>query len=177
MESFNPLVTASSLSQLSEDLTHLSEQRQKFLRFALGSQDRGLLPLEQVVEVLSVSIGDILPLPQMPSCVLGIYNWRGKMLWLIDLNHLVDYPALRSPSGKSPLMAMVIQINGQSMGLVVQYVKDIELYDPEQLQKANVDVFPPRLLPFVKGYLASANGIVLDTEAIARYPLWQVYQS
>lgn len=178
MESFNRLETTSSLSQLSDDLTNLSVQHhQKFLRFALGSQDRGLLPLEQIAEVLSVTIGEILPLPQMPSCVLGIYNWRGKMLWLIDLNNLVDYPPLRSPARESPLMAMVIQINGQSMGLVVQYVKDIELYDPEQFQKASIDVFPPRLLPFVKGYLPSANGIVLDTQAIARYPLWQIHQS
>lgn len=176
MESFNPLVTTSSLSQLTDDLT-MSEHDQKFLRFALGSQDRGLLPLEQVAEVLSVSIGEILPVPQMPSCVLGIYNWRGKMLWLIDLNHLVDYPAKRSPARESPLMSIVIQLNGQSMGLVVQDVKDIELHDPEQLQKASVDVFPPRLLPFVKGYLPSANGIVLDTQAIAGYPLWQVHQS
>lgn len=177
MESFNPLVTTNSLSQLTNDLT-LSQNSQKFLRFALGFQDRGLLPLEQIAEVLSVSIVDILPVPEMPSCVLGIYNWRGKMLWLIDLNHLIDYPPLRSQHKHAePPMAIVIQINGQSMGLVVPYVKDIELHNPDQLQRASNEVFSPRLLPFVKGYLPGANGIVLDTQAIARCPLWQVHRS
>lgn len=174
MESFNPHLTITSLSQLTSDLK--VSQREKFLRFALGSQSRGMLPLEQIAEVVSIAIADILPVPEMPSCVLGIYNWRGKMLWLIDLNHLVDYPSLRLEKSE-PLMAIVIDVNGQSMGLVVQYVKDIELHDAQQLQSATVDVFPPRLLPFVKGYLPGANGIVLDTHAIARCPLWQVHRS
>ena len=175
MESFNPHLTSTSLSQLTPDSTPPSESVQKFLRFALGDQDRGMLLLEQIVEVLSVTVADILPVPEMPSCILGIYNWRGKMLWLIDLDYLVDY----APQSLEvlPLMAMVIQINGQSIGLVVQYVKDIELYDLDQLQPATTDVFPPRLLPFVKGYLPSANGIVLDAVAIARCPLWQIHRS
>ncbi len=177
MEPFDSIVVSSSLTQIGSDLTPLSESRQKFLCFALGSQERGLLPLEQIAEVLSVTIADILPVPEMPNCVLGIHNWRGKMLWLVDLNYLLDYPPLSPPEQSEALMAMVIQINGQSMGLVVQSVLDIELYDPIQIQPASADLFPPRLLPFLLGYLPSANGLVFDSEAIARCPLWQVHQN
>ena len=177
MELFDSIVMSSSLTQIDSDLTPLSESRQKFLCFALGSQERGLLPLEQIAEVLSVSVADILPVPEMPNCVLGIHNWRGKMLWLVDLNYLLDYPPLSPPEQSEALMAMVIQINGQSMGLVVQYVLDIELYDPIQIQPASADLFPARLLPFLLGYLPSANALVFDSEAIARCPLWQIHQN
>lgn len=176
MQPFDSIVISSSLTQLNS-VTPLSESRQKFLRFALGFQERGLLPLEQIAEVLSVTIADILPVPEMPSCVLGIYNWRGKMLWLVDLNHLLDYPPLSPPEQSVALMVMVIQINGQSIGLVVQYVKDIELYDPVHIQPATADLFPAKLLSFILGYLPSANGLVLDSLAIARCPLWQFHRS
>lgn len=169
--------TTNSLSLLSSEPPLPEESRQKFLRFSLGPQDSGLLPLEQISEVLRVSVADILPVPEMPSCVLGIYNWRGEMLWLIDLEHLVDCPPLLRQGRLEFLMAMVIQINGQSMGLVVQNVNDIEWHDAEQLQSAAAGLFPPGLLPFVKGYLPGAKGTVLDTEAIARSPLWQVHRS
>lgn len=178
MNPLDPVATINSLNLLTEDPPLLEESRQKFLRFALGSQDSGLLPLEQISEVLSITVADILPVPEMPSCVLGIYNWRGKMLWLIDLEHLVDDPPMSQQGrGLEPLMAMVIQMDGQSMGLVVQYVNDIELHDAEQLQPAAAGLFPPRILPFLKGYLPGANGTVLDTEAIARFPMWQIHRS
>lgn len=99
------------------------------------------------------------------------------MLWLIDLNHLVDYPPLVPLDRHTPLMAMVIEIKGHFIGLVVEYVKDIELHDAQQLQPATADLFPPRLLPFVAGYLPDANGIVLNTQAIALCPLWQIHRA
>ena len=177
MDPLELVVKMNSFTLLNSDHMLIEESRQKFLRFSLGPQDSGLLPLEQISEVISVDIADILPVPEMPSCVLGIYNWRGKMLWLVDLEHLVDYPPVSRQGRLGSLMAMVIQIDGQSMGLAVQHVNDIELHDAEQLQPTAAGLFPPRLLPFVKGYLPSANSTVLDTEAIARFPMWQVHRS
>jgi len=171
----NSATLASSLSLLNLDPPQF-DSRQKFLRFSLGPQDSGLLPLEEIGEVLHVNVLDILPVPEMPACVLGIYNWRGNMLWLIDLEHLIDCPA--SQQRQAPfLMAMVVQVDEQYLGLVVQAVKDIELHDATQMQSATAGLFPAKLLPFVKGYLPSADGTVLDVEAIARSPMWQVHRS
>lgn len=177
MELFDSLVKTSSLTELDLELPIVAESRQKFLRFALGNQNCGLLPLEQIAQVISITLGEILPIPEMPSCILGISNWRGKMLWLIDLNHLVDYPPLlQSKTESNELMVMVIQMNGQFMGLAVQHVNDIELHNVT-LQPANSSLFPPRLLPFVQGYLPNAQGLVLNIEAIALCPMWQVHRS
>lgn len=177
MEPFDSLVISTNLTDLNSDTLLGEETRQKFLGFSLGSEDKGLLALEQLAEVLSVAVADILPVPEMPGCVLGIYNWRGTMLWLIDLSHLLDYPPLLQLQRESEsLMVIVIQMNGQAMGLVVQHVNDIELHAPANIQPATVDLFPPGLLPFIKGYLPSAHSTVLDPAAIARCPLWQVHR-
>ena len=169
-------ITPASLRGLAVNLPTQERSRQKFLRFSLnGGADSGLLPLEQLAEVLKVRITEILPVPEMPDCVLGIYNWRGNMLWLVDLNHLVDYPPLVRQEALPTVM--VVEINGQFMGLVVQAIDDIELHDVEQLQPIDVGLFPQGLLPFIQGYLPGVSGAVFDSEAIARYPRWQIHRS
>ena len=151
--------------------------QQKFLRCRLGSQDSGLVALIYVAEVRQIVVAEILPVPAMPECVLGICNWRGKMLWLVDLNLFLDYPPLvTSEIASIPLMAIVMQIEGQSMGLVVSQVQDIEWHDPSQIQPATASLFAAKTLPFLQGYLPDADAVVLDPEAIARCPMWQLHR-
>lgn len=151
------------------------ETRQRLLRFSLQRKESGLIPLEQISEVLRLNLTEILPVPAMPSCILGACNWRGETLWLIDLNHLVgDLPL--TPVASDLLVAIVVEVNEQAVGLVVHQVYDIELHDLQQLQPSAVGLFAPKLMPFVLGALPGDQGIVLDISAIANCPLWQIHQ-
>lgn len=153
-----------------------AETRQRLLRFSLGQQgDDALILLEQITEILNINTADILPVPEMPSCVLGIGNWRGEMLWLIDFNDLVGYP---SPFKQlaSPLLTMiVVQVNQLFLGMGVQKVSDIELHDLQQLQPPVPNLFPPNLLPLVLGTLPESCDAVLNIQAIAQHPLWKTH--
>lgn len=174
LTSLDSLLTASSLDLLTLDEPLPTETCQRLLRFPLGLQDSALLPLEQIAEILRVNLAEILPVPEMPDCVLGICNWRGEMLWLVDLNHLVGLVPI-SLAATSPI-AMVVQVNDQPVGLVVQQVNDIELHELEKLQPAAAGLFPPKLLPFVLGILPGGGGTVLDVTAITVSPLWQIHR-
>lgn len=180
LNSLDFVPTATSLDWLTFDLLSEApippENQQRLLRFPLGLEDSALLPLEQITEIFRVNVADILPVPEMPNQILGICNWRGEMLWLIDLNHLVGCPPLfRQDPVLVPPMVMVVQVKGQSLGLVVPQVNDIELHDLQQLQPPSVGLFPPKLLPFVLGALRGGKGTVLDVTAISQYPLWQIH--
>ena len=167
------LIATNSLDALILD-PQPAETRQRLLRFPLGSQDSALLPLEQITEILRIGVADILPVPEMPGCVLGICNWRGDMLWLIDLNDLVSsIPLFELESGVVSLVVVVVQINGQSVGLGLPQVQDIELHDLERLQPVAPGLFSPQLQPFVLGTLPEVDGAVLNLAAIAQCPLWQ----
>ncbi|EGJ30065.1 MULTISPECIES: chemotaxis protein CheW [Moorena] len=177
LNSLDPVVTQTNLDLLNLDpLT--PETRVRLLRFPLGFEDSILLPLEQITEIIRVNLPDVLLVPEMPSCILGIGNWRSEMLWLVDLNQLLGYPPL-SEQGQVSLspVAIVVQVNDQSVGLVVSQVNDIELHELEQLQPPASGLFPPRLLPFVLGYLPGNGGAVLDVTAITQCPLWQTHQA
>ncbi|NEQ24356.1 MAG: chemotaxis protein CheW [Microcoleus sp. SIO2G3] len=151
------------------------ETRQRLLRFSFGDRSGdALLLLEQITEILNVNTADILPVPEMPSCVLGIGNWRGEMLWLIDLNDLVGYPSFDLGTSSS-LTVVVVEVNHQFLGVGVQKVNDIELHDLQQLQPAVPNLFPPNLLPLVLGTLPGCCDVVLNIQAIAQYPLWKTH--
>lgn len=172
------MLTSLDLQELTLDpLPKETDSRlSRLLRFPLGSADSALLPLEQIKEILSLSVTQILPVPEMPSCVLGIGNWRGEMLWLIDLNNFLGYSPLTFVVGATPL-AIVIQVGNQCVGLVVEQVNNIESHDLQQLHPAAIGLFPPHLLPFVLGSLPGDGGTVLNLTAITQSPLWQIHSS
>jgi positive phototaxis protein PixI len=166
------IVNSLDLLILNESLP--PESRQRLLRFPCW-EETALLPLEEITEIIRLNMTEILPVPEMPNCVLGICNWRGEMLWLVDLNHLIGGTSMILTPTTNPV-AMVIQVNEQAVGLVVSQVHDIELHDLQQLQPVVAGLFPPQILPFVKGALLGGSGIVLDVSAISQCPLWQIHR-
>jgi chemotaxis signal transduction protein len=147
----------------------LSTDGQRFLRFHLGFEDTALLPIDEVREVLRIAATDILPVPHMPESVLGVYNWRGEIIWTIDLNQLVGFPAIAPDlTATSSAIAIVLECDGQNLGLVVPQIEDIEWHDSPNVQPPSAGLFPDRLLPFVQGYLSEASSMVLNPSAIAR---------
>ena len=150
------------------------DKRQRLLRFPLSTQDSGLLLLEDIAEVFQVGTAAILPVPSVPEAVLGICNWRGEMLWLIDLNTLLGYDSLLSQlSGLAPVTVLVIQIQEGTVGLGISKFEDIELHDLDHLQALAPGLFPPPMYPFTTGILPGSQSAVLNVSAIVGCPLWQ----
>lgn len=148
---------------------------QRFLRFNLSGESRTLLPLTDIAEVRQLEIAEILPIPEVSSCVLGVCNWRGEILWLVDLNVLVGDDSLwqQNPLIEQPVV-MVVQSNQQSVGLVISQVEDVELVEPESIHP-QTDVGPTAWGPFIVGYLPDHRGVVLDATAIVERSLRNPY--
>jgi positive phototaxis protein PixI len=160
------------------------EEGEKFLRFQLGAEAIALLPLNVIKQVMQVSVAEILPVPQMPGCVLGIYHWRGEMLWLVDIGQLLGFPPLGSSEN---VMAIAIQIQDKILGLVVKQINDIERHHLDDINLPTIGLFAPELMPYLQGYLIGVDRevlMVLNGEAImlriaganANAPLWQINQ-
>jgi positive phototaxis protein PixI len=155
------------------------ETQQKFLTFHLGAKDTAVISLATITEVLQVSLSEICGVPQMPSCVSGIYNWRGEMLWLIDLEEMLGYSVATAKNNLlSKVMAIVVQSEGKSLGLLVRQLMDIEWLDGNQIKPINIDLFPHEVTPFLEGYFINSQEemiISLDATAIIQSPMWQIH--
>ena len=66
-----------------------AKEQQQFLRFHLAPDLNAALPVEQMTEVFTVATTKVVPIPHMPPWVIGVYNWRGEILWLVDLGYLL----------------------------------------------------------------------------------------
>ncbi|BAY09553.1 chemotaxis protein CheW [Calothrix sp. NIES-2098] len=145
------------------------ETLQKFLSFNLGTNDLAVIQLQHIAEVLQVSLTEICGVPQMPNCVLGIYNWRGEMLWLVDLEEMLGYPPLlQAPNLVSKMMAIVLENEGKYLGLLVRQLTDIEWLNTEQMKTPSAELFYPAMSPFVEGYFIKPDeGIAFNLDALA----------
>jgi len=166
--SANSMLTAASLV-LTPELPP-PDHRERLLRLCLTLEDNALLPLRHTTEVIRISGEDILPIPDMPDCVLGVCNWRGEMLWLADLSHLVGLPPLswRRQGSASPFV-IVTEQDEQTLGLLVMQVEEVELHSLENLQPPVAGLFSSGLTPFVLGALPDSGTPVLDVMAIAQH--------
>ena len=176
----------------------------KFLRFYFSPEDTALLPLKNVKEVLNIPLMGILPVPHMPDCSIGIYNYRGEILWLVDLGAQLGFvpstefiqgmtsptelaikttTALAAKQGVTltndlpTLTAIILHDEDKYIGIVVPKVVDIEMHDLQEMQYPSEDLFSPNILPFLKGYLIRSSSPVLDINALIKDPQLQRYYS
>lgn len=179
MQSLNLALTATALPDLLNPEPLPADPRQRLLRFSLNPQDSVLLPLKQISEILQITLTDILPVPEQPATVLGICNWRGEMLWLVDFCQFAGYTPVQQTVQQTPIasiLVMVVPIHHQAIGIAVSAIDDIELHDLQQLQPVFPGIVSPELLPLVSGLLPKSNDVVLNIQAIADYPLWKKNQ-
>lgn len=152
------------------------DNRKRFLRFMLSQKNDTLLPLNDILEVVQLPLEDIFPVPDMPGCILGVCSWQGETLWLVDLNHLVGYtPLCQQSQIVAPPIVIVVQSAGHSLGLVVEQVSDVDLFEEKEIQM-EAGLCPPALEPFVAGYCPQQAGTVLSIASIVNSPLWQSHR-
>ncbi len=160
--------------------TQERHQLEQFLRFQLVPDTTLLLPVGQLTEVITIPLGQIVPIPQMPTWVLGVYNWRGEILWMIDLGALLGLTPWHQQSQVTPIYRTIVLHSGgyskgtakahrQHLGAVVNRVDDIEWCNPNEIQSPPGSAITPSLAPFLRGYWLPPQGdmlVVLDGEAI-----------
>ncbi len=144
---------------------------EQFLRCHLFPDALVALPVAQLTEVLKIPVGQITPIPHLPAWVMGVYNWRGEVLWMVDLGHLLGFtPWHQQALSTSYYTAAVLRpapnvaaegSNSQMIGLVVTQVQDIEWFDPGQIQSPPPSAVTPEMAPFLRGYWLKTSGEIL----------------
>jgi positive phototaxis protein PixI len=137
---------------------------ERFLGCQIAIENTALFPIENIQEILRIRPAQILSIPDMPEFVLGIYNWRGEMLWLIDLDRQLGLEDLPDTLADS-LTIIIVRVENRVLGLIVQGVEEIESLPPEEFQSP-VGLFAPQLERFITGYLQQTGRVVLNPQTI-----------
>ncbi len=108
---------------------------EQFLTLILPDQ-RVMLPAQQLVEVLSLSADRVTPIPDTPSYTMGVTNWRGEVLWVVDLSALLGLsPLYRQPLRLRKFPVVIISHPLSPLGLAVVEVGKMIQCDPQELRR------------------------------------------
>jgi positive phototaxis protein PixI len=141
-----------------------------FLRFLLPPSTHAMISTDQVMEILNLNPRQIVSIPDVASTVMGVLNWRGEVLWLVDLGYLLGTtPLFQQQSKKENYRALVIQHSMGYLGLVVNRVSQSFWCDPNTIQLLSKNQRSTKLDKCLKGYWTNPAGEtiwVLDCEAV-----------
>lgn len=157
-----------------------ADEREPFLRFHLEPDTTALLPLPQLAEVFNIPISQVVPIAHMPAWIRGVYNWRGEILWVADLGHLVGLtPSYQQRHSTLTYTTVVLKslsnntiattVKSQLLGVIVNRLEDIEWCDSGQIESPPSSTVHQGLLPFLRGYWWKSDDdmlAVLDGEAV-----------
>ena len=151
----------------------LVNQRKRFLRVSLTEDFSGLLPLESVLQVIHISLSDISPTPASAPWILGLYNWKGQTIRIVDLGQVLGLqPLLQSDFSRNNPMVIVLKLQNQIAGIVVSDVYKLEWQDLQNLEE--IDNGSSKLQKFVRG-IFSENRWLIDLKALAETVQWETY--
>jgi purine-binding chemotaxis protein CheW len=121
------------------------------------------LDIRQIQEINRISAHT--PVHRAPSYVRGLVNMRGQIITLVDVRARLGLET-RPLAAAAP--AIIVPVNGELVGLIVDEVDDVVLVEPEDVRP------PPANLHGVEGrfftsVLQTAGGLVamIDKDRIA----------
>lgn len=138
------------------------------------------LPALNVVEVLNLKVNRICPVPGVHPCLLGVTNWRGQLLWSLNLS---DCLRLRKEAGRvipsdQALTAVVLchASWNYSLACVVSNLQGMIAVEEALIQPVPRKL-PAAVKPFVQGALRQdVPLLLLKPEAILQAMTQKIIQ-
>jgi positive phototaxis protein PixI len=142
-------------------------------------------PLRQrVVELVNIPLDRVLPMPHLSGSVMGVYNWRGEILWIVDCAKLLDLhlvgtaavqerPSVARHRYFQPTIVVASNTHASSetktIGLAVDEIAEIEGYEPDLTISSSGEGANSDIAAWIKGYGTSVTGeklAILDIPAL-----------
>lgn len=140
----------------------------QFLLLTLEIETPILLSVLNLVEILTIPVNQIVPMFEMPAWVAGVYNWRGDILWIVDLNHFLGFlPWHQQDNYISKHTVVVVKSQAKEtpakdeapvLGLVVNRVNNMAVCEPESFLPVDDLEIPETIRPFLAGYHLAEDG-------------------
>ncbi len=136
-----------------------------FLRFQLDEQTTAVVPMLQTQEALVLPSERISVVPNLPSTVLGLFNRRSSLLWLVDLPELLGLEPIDRYSHSYDLI--LLKVGQIPLAVAVRSIQGVVRFVPDEI-KSPIGSFNPAFTPYLRGWILKEQELVLvlDPEAI-----------
>lgn len=155
---------------------------ESFLQVYVTADLPVLISVQHLTEILTIPTSQIAPMFQMPPWVMGVHNWRGDVLWMVDLNHFLGLtPWYQQAEYAQKHTAVVLKSPPEEgstieedavLGLVVHHVDDMVFCEPDSICSTSDPLErASEIKPFLQGYWQQSSDErypILDSVAIIR---------
>ncbi len=159
----------------SSQLSHknIKTQGDAYLNFYLNPLTSAVLSVKHTQEAIVVPGEIITPMPNMPACIMGLMNWRSRIIWAVDLPMILNLESTHYRSRQFNII--VIKVESMLLGLVVHNVKGTIKFMPDDI-RSPIGQVATSLVPYLRGCVVQAQEtlLVLDAPAIVQSSLLQI---
>ncbi|MEA5581847.1 chemotaxis protein CheW [Nodularia harveyana UHCC-0300] len=135
-----------------------------YLKFYLNQETPAILSMNYTQEAVKIPVESVTSMPNMLPCVLGLMNWRNRVVWVIDLPRMLN---LESLDGRlKQYQIVVIQVELLLLGLVVHDIKGVTKFMSDDIQSP-VGQVASSLVPYLSGCVIKEEEILLVLDAVS----------
>lgn len=135
-----------------------------YLKFQINQQITAIVAMNYTQEAVIVPVESVTTMPNMLPCILGLMNWRSRIIWAIDLPRMLNLESLDQRLRQYNVI--VIKVESLLLGLVVQEIKGITKFMPDDIQSP-IGQVASSLVPYLRGCVVQPEEILLALDAQA----------
>ncbi|MBD2691314.1 chemotaxis protein CheW [Anabaena catenula] len=145
-----------------------SSSGDSYLKFQLNQQTTAVLSINHTQEAIIIPVESVTAMPNMPACILGLMNWRSRIIWVIDLPKMFNLECLDHRLRQYNII--VIKVESLLLGLVVQEIKGTTKLMSDDIHSP-VGQVASSLVPYLCGCVEQKEEtlLVLDAHNIVNY--------
>lgn len=130
----------------------------QFLSFFLTATTQAMLPTEELGEIIKIDPSYIVPIFDLAPAVMGVYNHRGEVLWIVDLASLLQLEPLYKQNYYHSYNVLLINRNQTVFGLAVRQVGNLVLCKTGQIRRNVLQELPSQLAFCLVGEKRNSQG-------------------
>jgi len=136
-----------------------------FLRLKLDDQTYAVVPMLQTQEAIVLPAGRISVIPNLPSPILGLFNRRSSLLWLVDLPEILGLEPLDRHAHSYDVV--LLKVGEVPLAVAVRSIQGVTRFAQEQIESP-IGSFNPAFTPYLQGWILQDKELllVLESEAI-----------
>ncbi len=136
-----------------------------FLKFQLDERTTAVVPMNHTQEVIVLPSRRVSVIPNLPSSVLGLFNRRSSLLWLVDLAEILGFEPIDRHCHTYDIA--LLKVGQNPLAVAVESIQGVVRFNQDEI-KSPIGSFNPTLTPYLCGWILQAQELVLvlDPEAI-----------
>jgi positive phototaxis protein PixI len=136
-----------------------------FLKFQLDRQTSAVVPMLQTQEAIVLPAGRISVIPNLPAPVLGLFNRRSSLLWLVDLPEILGLESIDRHAHSFDVV--LLKVGNIPLAVAVRSIQGVVRFAHEEIESP-IGSFNPAFTPYLRGWILQGKELilVLEPEAI-----------